>query len=101
MTAVLLALALAASPAPKCAAPRDARGFHRSQPVLKEFVRSSPQGVCPATGKRALPCPGYEAHHVVWLVCGGPDRPENLVWLTVKQHDDVHARTVCKARCEP
>lgn len=100
MIALLLALALSAPP-PACLAPHNARGFVRSRAVLREFVRSSPLGVCPATGRRELPCPGYEAHHIVWLVCGGADVPENLVWLTVEQHDQVHARTVCKARCVP
>jgi len=97
--ALIVGEAHAATAAPACKVRHDAHGFVRSQAVKLEFIRSSPQGACPATGKRALPCPGYEAHHIVWLSCGGEDRPENLVWLSTAQHDAVHAATVCKAKC--
>ena len=98
--ALIVGEAHAATAAPACKVRHDAHGFVRSQAVKLEFIRSSPQGACPATGKRALPCPGYEAHHIVWLSCGGEDRPENLVWLSTAQHDAVHAATVCRAKCQ-
>lgn len=55
----------------------------RSAAVRSEFQRHNP---CPATGKRQGRCPGYEIDHVHALCAGGPDRAENLQWLTVEEH---------------
>jgi 5-methylcytosine-specific restriction endonuclease McrA len=81
-----------------CLVALEAEAKQKRDPKVKHaFVLRDEQGVCPSTGKRALPCPGYEAHHAVPLYCGGKDVPENLVWLTVEQHKELHRHTVCRA----
>jgi 5-methylcytosine-specific restriction endonuclease McrA len=41
---------------------------------------------CPATGKHHGTCSGYEIDHVIPLKCGGADKPDNMQWLTAKDH---------------
>ncbi len=55
----------------------------RSPKARAEFVKANP---CPATGKPRGACPGWHVDHIEPLKCGGPDRPENMQWLTVEQH---------------
>ena len=95
MIALILSLALLAP----CPASRDPKGgFKRERAVIQKFLKT-PQGICPSTRTRIYPCPGYQAHHAVWLSCGGTDTPDNLVWLSVKQHRALHAKTKCKEIC--
>lgn len=95
---VVPARASAAEEAPACPRRDSSGAFARSSAVRRAFIRANP---CPGGLDRGSTtrCRGYEAHHLVFLSCGGVDTVENLVWLTVAQHDAVHARTVCKARC--
>jgi 5-methylcytosine-specific restriction endonuclease McrA len=80
-----------------CALPAEAKQ-HRDPRVKVEFIRKAPNGACPATGRRALPCPGWEAHHIVPLYCGGKDVWTNMVWLTALQHDALHSSMDCRKR---
>lgn len=59
---------------------------HRSSAARREFARTHP---CPATGRAALPCPGYVIDHITPLACGGPDQPANMQWQTA---DDAKAK---------
>jgi 5-methylcytosine-specific restriction endonuclease McrA len=54
-----------------------------------EFQRAH---ACPATGRHRGACPGYQVDHIRPLKCGGPDRPENMQWLTVEQHKEKTGR---------
>lgn len=81
--AILLALTLSA--------PIDARQL-RSSAELHAFQRHNP---CPSTGKPRGSCPGYQIDHRIPLKCGGPDKIENLQWLTVEAHK---AKTRAEAR---
>lgn len=87
LIALLLVLALPAEAKQK-----------RDLAVKREFILRAPNGACPATGERRLPCPGWEAHHVVPLYCGGMDVAGNLVWLTTDQHRALHSRTTCRVK---
>lgn len=53
----------------------------RSRAAVAAFRRSHP---CPATGRTAGACPGWEVDHVVPLACGGPDTVPNMQWLTAQ-----------------
>lgn len=53
----------------------------RSRAAVAAFRRSNP---CPATGRTAGACPGWEVDHVVPLACGGPDTVANMQWLTAQ-----------------
>lgn len=55
----------------------------RSKAAVAEFKRQNP---CPATGLRKGKCPGYQVDHIIPLKCAGPDRPENMQWLSVQEH---------------
>lgn len=55
----------------------------RSKAAVAEFKRQNP---CPATGLRKGKCPGYQVDHKIPLKCNGPDRPENMQWLSVDDH---------------
>lgn len=61
----------------------------RSRAVVAEFKRLAP---CPATGKPAGPCQGWEVDHVTPLKCGGSDAVANLQWLTTAEHRKKTAR---------
>ncbi|MFT3964132.1 HNH endonuclease signature motif containing protein [Propionivibrio sp.] len=68
----------------------------RSSRAIAEFKAAQP---CPATGKSSRKCPGYQIDHVLPLKCGGPDRPDNMQWLTIEEHK---AKTRREARwCRP
>ena len=41
------------------------------------------QNVCPATEKRAGPCPGYVVDHIMPLCAGGEDHPRNMAYMDV------------------
>lgn len=55
----------------------------RSKAEIAAFQRTNP---CPSTGAPRGPCPGYQVDHRRPLKCGGPDRPENMQWLTAEEH---------------
>lgn len=55
----------------------------RSGAVVREFRQSH---VCPSTGLKTGPCPGWEVEHGVSLCQGGPDVPAALKWMAVEQH---------------
>jgi 5-methylcytosine-specific restriction endonuclease McrA len=63
----------------------------------KLFIRTHPRGACPATGKRALPCPEWEVHHINPLYCGGKDVPANMMWVHDKDHTIIHQAMDCRA----
>ena len=50
---------------------------------------------CPATGKFALPCPGYIIDHIMPLCAGGADAPDNMQWQTVS---DAKKKDVLEVR---
>jgi len=41
---------------------------------------------CPATGQHTGACPGWHVDHVTPLCSGGPDRPDNMQWISVPDH---------------
>mgnify|MGYP000894803314 FL=1 len=75
MSKILLAVVLLAGGVDASAAGR----LHRNSAARRQFRRGHP---CPATGRRAGPCPGYVIDHIIPLACGGPDRPSNMQWQT-------------------
>lgn len=80
--------------------PQAAEAYERSRVVRAEFQRTHP---CPATHARRGACYGYQVDHVIPLKCGGPDRVENLQWLTVADHARKTAREarLCRHRSSP
>lgn len=62
-----------------------------------QFRREHPCPAGPDVGSTTK-CEGHQIHHVVPLACGGPDTPDNLVWLTTDQHRRLHSAMIC--RCE-
>ncbi len=72
----------------------------RSSLVVAAFKRESP---CPATKKKAGPCPGWQVDHVQPLCAGGKDTVDNLQWLTVQEHK-IKTRSdskACRLRVPP
>ena len=67
----------------------------RSRAAVDQFKREHP---CPATGKSRGACPGWQVDHVVPLKCAGPDRPDNMQWLTVAEHKAKTAREARRCR---
>lgn len=55
----------------------------RSAKVVREFRQTH---VCPSTGLKIGPCPGWEADHWLPLCAGGLDRPWQLHWLSIAEH---------------
>jgi hypothetical protein len=64
-------------------APAFAQPIRRSAAEVLAFKRANP---CPSTGQRRGACPGHQVDHVTPLCAGGPDRRENMQWLSVAQH---------------
>jgi 5-methylcytosine-specific restriction endonuclease McrA len=72
---------------------RDAAGrIQRDRAAVREFRRLHP---CPATGRTAGACPGWEIDHIRPLHQGGADAPCNLQWLTEAAH---RAKTAAERR---
>lgn len=70
------------SSATKSHVARDSQGrIKRSLEAKHEFKNTHP---CPATGKSFGRCPGYVIDHVIALKRGGPDKPSNMQWQTIK-----------------
>ena len=44
------------------------------------------ENACPATGRTRGACPGWHVDHVIALCAGGPDRPDNMQWITREDH---------------
>lgn len=67
----------------------------RSASAVHQFRKANP---CPATGKIAGACPGWEVDHRIPLCAGGADHPDNMQWLTREQHAEKTRRDVkaCK-----
>jgi hypothetical protein len=61
------------------------------------FRREHPCPAGPDAGSRTK-CAGHQVHHIVPLMCGGPDALDNLVWLTTEQHKALHSAMIC--RCD-
>jgi hypothetical protein len=57
----------------------------RSKSELRAFAKEQ---ACPSTGLYKLPCPGFQIDHVWPLKCAGPDRRENMQWLSIQDHKD-------------
>lgn len=77
---ILLAIALLlAAMLAEARDPAEVRAFRKEHP-------------CPATGRVYGACPNYQVDHRVPLKCGGPDRPSNMQWLTVRAHKAKTAR---------
>lgn len=74
MRVLLLLLALFAVSADACVT--------RSRSAKAAFARTH---VCPSTGLKKLPCPGYVLDHIKALACGGKDAPENLQYQTIAE----------------
>lgn len=86
-TALFIVFGASALAAQKCGTcQRDNYGhIKRSASAKAEFQREHP---CPSTGKRRGACPGYDIDHTTPLWCGGLDTPENMQWLTKRQHKE-------------
>jgi hypothetical protein len=69
--------------------------LHRAWAARAQFQREHP---CPATGTTSGSCPGWIVDHVIPLVCGGPDKPSNMAWQTVK--DAKEKDKVERKNCE-
>jgi len=65
----------------------------RSLAAKYAFRKAHP---CPANGSPLGACPGWQVHHLWPLCCGGPDTPDNMIWLTIAQHEVVTTKLVCK-----
>jgi 5-methylcytosine-specific restriction endonuclease McrA len=65
------------------AAPAFTQTIPRSAAEVLAFKRVNP---CPSTGQRRGACPGHQVDHITPLCAGGPDRRENMQWLSVAQH---------------
>lgn len=76
LAALAVALALTA-----CATTQ--QPAQRSRTELAAFKRVNP---CPDTGRPSGACPGWEVDHIIPLCNGGPDKPDNMQWLTVDAH---------------
>lgn len=92
LIALLLTLAMPTwatelPPAPEHpAAATAATPTKRTSAARRAFIRANP---CPATGEMGhsrSSCPGWRVDHIVPLACGGPDRPDNMQWLTAADH---------------
>lgn len=55
----------------------------RDRAQVRAFRAENP---CPATGRTRGACPGYHVDHITPLCAGGPDRPENMQWITREDH---------------
>lgn len=55
----------------------------RDKAQVRAFRAEHP---CPATGLKRGACPGWEIDHVQSLCSGGPDKKENLQWLSKEDH---------------
>jgi len=64
-----------------CAPPAKGGGGTSSS-AMDAFKKEHP---CPATGKDAGPCPGYEIRPVKPLDSGGADDPSNLRWQSTAE----------------
>lgn len=64
------------------ATPADAQ-IKRDRAQVRAFRAENP---CPATGLKRGACSGWEIDHVQSLCSGGPDKKENLQWLSKEDH---------------
>ncbi|APW37625.1 HNH endonuclease [Rhodoferax koreense] len=55
----------------------------RDRAEVRAFIKEHP---CPATGRTRGACPGYQVDHTIPLCAGGPDKRENMFWLSVEDH---------------
>lgn len=55
----------------------------RDRSQVRAFRAENP---CPATGLKRGACPGYHVDHITPLCAGGPDRPDNMQWITREDH---------------
>lgn len=78
MRALLLGIALFAWLAPICES-----STLRDRAQVRAF-RS--EHACPSTGLHRGACPGYHVDHITPLCAGGPDRPDNMQWITKEDH---------------
>jgi hypothetical protein len=82
MLSVLLAVALAATPA-ACRLQRDTRGhIQRSSSAKRVFRATHP---CPSNGATTGSCRGYVVDHICPLACCGADAPSNMQWQTTAE----------------
>ena len=56
---------------------------HRSMKMKYMFMDTE---VCPSTGALARKCPGYQVDHKKALCAGGDDLPNNMQYLSIKDH---------------
>ncbi len=81
MVSLLLAVALAASPA--CHLDRNARHrIRRRSPARQAFKATHP---CPSSGAATGSCEGYIVDHICPLACCGADAPSNMQWQTTAE----------------
>lgn len=55
----------------------------RNSAEVRAFRDENP---CPSTGLKRGACPGYQVDHTIPLCAGGPDKQENMFWLSVEDH---------------
>lgn len=82
---VAVALTLSATASEKPRNPRAAAEFKRANP-------------CPANGKTRGACPGWEIDHIQPLCANGPDRADNMQWLSKSAHKEKTKRDVAACR---
>jgi len=58
-------------------------GIPRDRGEVRAFRATQ---VCPSTGLARGACPGWHVDHVQPLCAGGPDRRENMQWITREDH---------------
>ena len=75
------------------------RGRDRSE--VRAFRSANP---CPATSRIRGACPGWHVDHIIALCAGGPDKRENMQWITREDHRSktfVDVRECRKAKRAP
>lgn len=44
------------------------------------------ENACPGTGLKRGRCDGWQVDHIVALCAGGPDKRENMQWISLEDH---------------
>ena len=71
----------------------------RERAPVREFRSTH---LCPSTGDKTGPCPGYVVDHIVPLCWGGLDVPSNMAWQELQESykKDVFERAACKLKTQ-
>lgn len=55
----------------------------RDRAEVRAFRTANP---CPATGLKRGACHGFAVDHIIALCAGGPDKRENMQWISDEDH---------------